>query len=131
MYRAVINTTYHFQVDKIRFYSVPYQYVGKKAKVVYDAETVEVWVDFVRIAAHKRLYTEGYSTIAEHMPPNHLAYLKSKDITAAYLLSKASLIGTNTRASIDCISNLHSLFSKPTGPAKAFSDWPFNMAQTG
>ena len=99
----VINTTYHFQVDKIRFYSVPYQYVGKKAKVVYDAETVEVWVDFVRIAAHKRLYTEGYSTIAEHMPPNHLAYLKSKDINAAYLLSKASQIGPNTRASIDCI----------------------------
>jgi hypothetical protein len=37
------------------------------------------------------------------MPPNHLAYLKSKDINAAYLLSKASQIGPNTRASIDCI----------------------------
>ena len=37
-----INSTYHFQVDKIHFYSVPYQYIGKKAKVVYDAETVEV-----------------------------------------------------------------------------------------
>ena len=99
----LINTTYHFQVDRNHFYSVPYQYVGKKAKVVYDAETVEVWVDFVRIATHKRLYTDGYTTVTEHMPPNHQAYKKSKEINAAYLQSKASLIGPHTRASIDCI----------------------------
>ncbi|MCR5071088.1 MAG: IS21 family transposase, partial [Bacteroidales bacterium] len=100
---VTINTTYHVQVDKSHFYSVPYQYVGKKAKVIYDTETVEVWVDFTRIAVHRRKYTDGYSTLAEHMPPNHLAYMKSKDINAAYLQSKASQIGPNTRASIDNI----------------------------
>lgn len=100
---VTINTTYHVQVDKSHFYSVPYQYVGKKAKVVYDTETVEVWVDFTRIAVHKRAYTDGYSTVAEHMPPNHLAYTRSKDINAAYLQSKASQIGPHTRASIDNI----------------------------
>ena len=98
-----INSTYHFQVDKIHFYSVPYQYIGKKAKVVYDAETVEVWVDFHRIATHRRSYIGGYTTVAEHMPPNHQAYMKSKEINAAYLQSKASQIGPHTRASIDCI----------------------------
>ena len=99
----LINSTYHFQVDKNHFYSVPYQYVGKKARVIFDAETVEVWVDFNRIAAHERKYTDGYTTIMEHMPPNHQAYTKSKEINAAYLQSKASQIGPNTRASIDCI----------------------------
>ena len=100
-----INTTYHFQIDRGRFYSVPYQYVGKKAKVVYDAETVEVWVDFNRIATHRRMYSDGYSTVDEHMPPKHLAYRKSKEINAAYLQSRASLVGPHTRASIDCILN--------------------------
>lgn len=98
-----INTTYHFQVDKSHFYSVPYEYVGKKAKVVFDAETVEVWVDLKRIAAHPRKYTDGYTTITEHMPPRHQAYQKSKEINAAYLQSRASLIGPQTRASVDCI----------------------------
>ena len=37
------------------------------------------------------------------MPPNHLAYTRSKDINAAYLQSKASQIGPHTRASIDNI----------------------------
>lgn len=71
--------------------------------MVYDAETVEVWVDFNRIATHRRSYIGGYTTVAEHMPPNHQAYMKSKEINAAYLQSKASQIGPHTRASIDCI----------------------------
>lgn len=37
-----INSTYHFQVDRNHFYNVPYQHIGKKAKVIYDAESVEV-----------------------------------------------------------------------------------------
>ena len=73
--------------------------------MVYDAETVEVWVDFVRIAAHKRMYADGYTTITEHMPPKHQAYQKSKEINAAYLLSRAGLIGPQTRASIESILN--------------------------
>lgn len=100
-----VNTTYHFQVDRNHFYSIPYQYIGKKAKVVYDAETVEVWVDFTRIAVHKRMYTDGYTTVTEHMPPKHQAYRRSKEINAAYLLSRAGLIGPHTRASVESILN--------------------------
>lgn len=100
-----INSTYHFQVDRNHFYSVPYQYVGRKAKVVYDAESVEVWVGLDRIAAHDRKYTDGYSTKEEHMPERHLAYKRSKGINAAWLQSKASQVGPHTRASIDSILN--------------------------
>ncbi len=98
-----INSTYHFQVDRGHFYSVPYQHVGKKAKVVYDAETVEVWIGLDRVALHERKYTAGYSTIEAHMPEKHLAYRRSKDVNAAYFQSKASRIGPHTRASIDHI----------------------------
>ena len=100
-----INSTYHFQVDRNHFYSVPYQYVGRKAKVVYDAESVEVWVGLDRIAAHDRKYTDGYSTKEEHMPERHLAYKHSKGINAAWLQSKASQVGPHTRVSIDSILN--------------------------
>ena len=98
-----INSTYHFQVDKNHFYSVPYQHIGKKAKVIYDAETVEVWIGLDRIAAHDRKHSDGYSTVEAHMPEKHIAYKRSKEVNAAYLLSKASQIGPHTRESIDCI----------------------------
>ena len=98
-----INSTYHFQVDRNHFYSVPYQYIGKKARVVYDAESVEVWVGLDRIAVHERKYTDGYSTKDEHMPERHLAYKRSKEINAAWLQTKASQIGPHTKAAIDSI----------------------------
>ena len=85
-----INSTYHFQVDKNHFYSVPYQHIGKKAKVTYDAEKVEVWIGLDRIAAHDRKHSDGYTTVESHMPEKHIAYKRSKEINAAYLLSKAS-----------------------------------------
>ena len=98
-----INSTYHFQVDKNHFYSVPYQHIGKKAKVTYDAEKVEVWIGLDRIAAHDRKHSDGYMTVESHMPEKHIAYKRSKEINAAYLLSKASQVGPHTRESIDCI----------------------------
>lgn len=98
-----INSTYHFQIDRSRFYSVPYQYVGKKAKVVYDAETVEVWVDMKRIATHRRMWHDGYTTVPEHMPENHRAYAETKEFNAAYFLKKARQIGPETTAVINNI----------------------------
>lgn len=101
--QIAINGTYHFQVDKNHFYSVPYQYVGKKAKVVYDAETVEVWVDLKRIATHRRMYSEGYSTIPEHMPEKHRAYAESKEYNAAYFIKKAAQVGPETKQVVENI----------------------------
>ena len=101
--QITINTTYHFQIDKVHFYSIPYQYVGKKAKVVFDADTVEVWVDLQRVAVHRRMYTDGYTTVKEHMPPRHQAYRESKEINAAFLIKKAGYVGPETRACVQCI----------------------------
>lgn len=101
--KVVINNRYHVQVDKYHFYSVPYQYVGHEAKVSYDSETVEVWVDFQRIAVHKRSFSHGYSTMAEHMPENHREYTRSKSYNAAYYLKAASGIGPATRQTMQSL----------------------------
>ena len=75
----------------------------KKAKVIYDVECVEVWIGLDRIAAHDRKYTDGYSTEESHMPENHIAYKRSKEVNAAYFQQKASHIGPHTRAAVDNI----------------------------
>lgn len=97
-FKAIIQ-----EYEKNHFYSVPYQHIGKKAKVIYDAEKVEVWIGLDRIAAHDRKHSDGYTTVESHMPEKHIAYKRSKEINAAYLLSKASQVGPHTRESIDCI----------------------------
>ena len=102
---VTINSTYHVQLERGRFYSVPYQLVGQSGKVVYDADTVEVWINLKRVAVHKRLYHDGYSTLPEHMPEKHRAYVESKEYNAAYFQKKASQIGPETRAVVDAILN--------------------------
>ena len=102
---VTINSTYHVQLERGCFYSVPYQLVGQSGKVVYDADTVEIWINLKRVAVHKRLYHDGYSTLPEHMPERHRAYVESKEYNAAYFQKKASQIGPETRAVVDAILN--------------------------
>ena len=93
-----VNSTYHVQITEDRhFYSVPYQYVNGKAVMVYTTSEVEIYVDSERIASHRRNYTEGgYSTLEEHLPEHHKAYMRSRNYNAAYYLRQAAYIGPNT-----------------------------------
>ena len=83
------------------FYSIPYQCVGKKAKAVYDCHTVEIWVDLERIAIHRRIFTDGYTTEPSHMPPNHIAYMRTRECNAAYFLDKSRLIGPHAHEVVE------------------------------
>ena len=91
------------------FYSVPYKYVNQKATVIYDINSVEVYVKFDRIATHKRSFiAQGYTTVTEHMPPNHQAYKRSQKYNAAYFLEQAEHVGLCTRSIVDRIlANRH------------------------
>ena len=93
-----VNPTYHVQIIEDRhFYSIPYQYVNNKAVMVYTTSEVEIYVDNERIATHRRNYTEGgYSTLEEHMPEHHKAYMRSRKYNAAYYLKQDAYIGPNT-----------------------------------
>jgi hypothetical protein len=80
------------------YYSVPYQYVGKKVKVLYDHRTVEVYLDNSRIALHRRQpHSKAYTTLADHMPPHHQRMHQIKGWNKEDLLSQAGRIGTATR----------------------------------
>ena len=84
-------------IDGAKYYSVPYQFVGQKARAIYDAATIEIWVDFKRVWTHTRRYRDDYCTAPEHMPENHRAYAKSKERNAAYYIRMASYVGPQRR----------------------------------
>ena len=61
---------------------------------MYDKRTVEVYFNHERIALHiRRLPHKVYTTIAEHMPPNHAHMLEIKGWNKDDLLAKAKRLG--------------------------------------
>lgn len=54
------------------YYSVPYQYLCKKVKIVFTKSTVEVYHKYIRIALHKRdPRPYRYTTVKEHLASTH------------------------------------------------------------
>lgn len=54
------------------YYSVPYPYIGKKVKLIYSSNTVEIFHNYDRIAVHQRVKSKfNYSTIREHLASHH------------------------------------------------------------
>jgi transposase len=93
-----VQRNYHVQLSEDhRYYSVPYQFVGKKVKVLYDQRVVEVYLDYQRIALHMRtVHNSSYTTISEHMPPSHQRMQQIKGFNSDDLLAQATRIGTAT-----------------------------------
>jgi transposase len=97
--RLTVQRNYHVQLSEDHlYYSVPYQHVGKKVKVLYDAKVVEVYLDLERIALHprKQLQKSAYITLDEHMPPHHSRMKQIKGFNREDLLLMASHIGPAT-----------------------------------
>jgi len=73
-YKARVNVDYHIEVDH-HYYSAPFQLLREKVDVRLTAATVEVFRKGERVAAHARSYVRGgYTTLKEHMPPEHRSY---------------------------------------------------------
>jgi len=61
----------HLSKDK-HHYSVPFKYIGKKVRIIYTRDTVEVYLNQQRIALHQRNRKRyGYTTDPLHMPTTH------------------------------------------------------------
>jgi hypothetical protein len=90
-----VQRNYHIQLtEDYRYYSVPYLYVGKKAKVLYDARVVEVYYDNTRIALHVRKTSgSAYVTLDDHMPPHHKKMKEINGWNTEELLAQAARIG--------------------------------------
>jgi hypothetical protein len=78
------------------FYSVPYSNLGKISRVRATASIIELFVDGVRIAAHRRNFNtfKRYTTLPEHMPESHKAVT---GWNCERYLSWAEKIGSNTK----------------------------------
>jgi len=100
---VTIQRNYHIQLTEDHMYfSVPYSYVGKKVKVLYDNNTVEVYYEHARIALHiRKSLGKAYTTLAEHMPPNHLHMHQVKGWTKEEFLAKAVRIGEYTLHAVE------------------------------
>lgn len=96
---AKVGMNYHVILgEDWHYYSVPYQYIGKQVKLVYDYQEVEIYLGLNRIAIHKRNFRQHhYTTLAEHMPEKHQKYHETKGWNGDYFLNKAKLIGENTQ----------------------------------
>lgn len=94
-----VQRNYHVQLrEDCVYYSVPYQFVGKKVKVLYDRRVVEVYHDNSRIALHVRTPNgKAYTTVDEHMPPNHQRMHQIKGWNKEDLLNQAGRIGRHTK----------------------------------
>ena len=73
---ATVALNYHIPVDKMN-YSAPYEYIKQKMDVRITRSTIEVFFDGNRICSHRMPYgrTNQYSTVEEHMSPNHQQYV--------------------------------------------------------
>lgn len=98
---ATVSFNYHIAVDE-QYYSVPYEYIKRKVDVRVTRNTVEVFYDGSRICSHVRLHGRRgqYSTVEEHMPPQHQQYIQWN---GERFRKWASQIGSNTATVVDAI----------------------------
>jgi len=74
--RAKVNIDYHVAVEN-HFYSVPYHLIHRQLDVRLTEQTVELFHDGKRVAAHPRSRLPGkFTTIGEHRPKSHQRYLE-------------------------------------------------------
>jgi hypothetical protein len=100
---AKVQRNYHVTLgEDWHHYSVPHAYLGKTVQVVYDTHDVEIYLDLVRIACHRRDYRKnGHTTVLDHMPPNHKFIASIKGWDPSYFSEKAARIGPHTEKVVD------------------------------
>lgn len=69
---TVTRSGYVRLAEDSHYYSVPYTYIGKKAKLLYTSSLVKVYYQYAMIACHDRTRARyHYTTNEEHLAPHH------------------------------------------------------------
>ncbi len=69
---TVMKNNYVNLAEDKHYYSVPYQYIGKKVTLLYSQSAVEIYHRYERITIHNRnRQPYGYTTIIEHLASKH------------------------------------------------------------
>ena len=94
-----VQRNYHVIVGQDRHqYSVSYILIGKRVKIIYTADTVEIYDALKRVAIHKRSYRKnGYTTLIEHRPPAHRYVAEQRAWSDEDFLRQASYIGQSVQ----------------------------------
>jgi len=91
---------YHVEVEK-HYYSVPHTLMRKKLWARFTAQTVEVFDNSKRVAAHMRSPSKrGHTTLRDHMPSAHRRYA---DWTPERVKRQAAQVGPSTQALVEII----------------------------
>lgn len=96
-YKLAQNNHIYLGQDK-HYYSAPYQYIGKKIKVVYTRSIVQLYHNCELIAVHQRDYATGkYTTDEKHLCSTHKHYLNRspeyyKNKAKTYSLTLGNLV---------------------------------------
>jgi len=87
--QCTVRTNNHVKLGEDRhYYSVPYQYIGKKVKIIYTKSMVWIYCSGQQIAVHTRQRGPGqYTSQRDHLCSQHQHYL---DRSPAYYLQRAS-----------------------------------------
>lgn len=103
--QSKVQRNYHVILGENRHqYSVPYTLIGKRLKIIYTADTVEVYEGLQRVALHRRSYKQnGYTTLEEHRPPNHRYAAVQRGWDKDYFLQQATAIGPSVHQTIKTI----------------------------
>jgi len=92
---ARVNIDYHIQVEG-HLYSVPHRLVRQQVEVRLTAQTIEIFHDGRRIAAHLRGYRKGaFTTEPSHRPRAHAEHL---EWTPSRIIRWAEKSGPHTAA---------------------------------
>ena len=93
-----VQRNYHVIVGEDRHqYSVPYTLIGKRLKIIYTTDTVEVYDTLKRVALHNRSYKKnGYTTLTEHRPAHHQHVVEQRGWDKEYFERQASGVGKAT-----------------------------------
>ena len=110
---VTVQKNCHVQIaDNKHYYSVPYRFIGRKVKILYDTQHVEIFFQNQRIALHPYNYqAHGYSTTPDHMPSTHRFV---SDWSEAYFIRRAHAVGPQTALIFEA------LFRTKDHPEQAF-----------
>ncbi len=98
--KAKVNIDYHVAVDN-HFYSVPYSLIHRQLDVRLTGQTVELFFDGKRVAAHPRSRLPGkFTTLEEHRPKSHQRYL---EWTPSRIVASARKIGPHCGQAVEYI----------------------------
>jgi transposase len=117
------------------YYSVPHAYTGKKVKLIYSNDHLEIYYHMDRIALHKRSKgkEEKWISLSEHAPQSHQKQKNRWEEAPALARASAEKIGESALAFVEALlkGNKHPriLGQRCEGICKLFGLYPADQVQ--